>query len=163
MTEAKPTKRYRVRNYGLFADKCAGSLGDGRYIGMPPGTTGTGSVPDKASMRDTIYYVPDGLPGDTDVKAFYIVPSLLEEWDGEPRPGMVFRYNSNGERVATTSLDLPKPAGENMVCWYCQHVFSPSETTYISSAFAGEMVLAYACPDCKHAQYGVEVQTQKES
>ena len=99
MTEAKPTKRYRVRNYGLFADKCAGSLGDGRYIGMPPGTTGTGSAPDKANMREFIYYVPDGLP-DGEVKAFYIPPSHVEEWDGEPCPGMVFRFNSNGEQIA---------------------------------------------------------------
>ncbi len=101
MTEAK---RYRVCNYGLFADKCAGSLGDGRYIGMPPGTTGTGSVPAKANMRDFIYYVPDGLPNG-DVKAFYISPSMLEEWSGEPRPGMVFRYNSNGEQIAETQKE----------------------------------------------------------
>lgn len=100
MTEAKPTKRYRVRNYGLFAGKAAGSLGDGSYIGMPPGTTGTGSVPDKANMREFVYYVPDGLPEGAAIKAFYISPSLLEEWDGKPCPGMVFRYNSNGEQIA---------------------------------------------------------------
>jgi hypothetical protein len=105
MTEAKPTKRYRVRNYGLFADKCAGSLGDGRYIGMPPGTTGTGSVPAKVHMRHMIYYVPDGLPEGTAVKAFYISPSMLEEWNGEPCPGMVFRYNSNGEQIAETQKE----------------------------------------------------------
>ena len=44
-----------------------------------------------------------------------------------------------------------------ITCWNCKDEFAPEETTWVQSAFEGEMCLAYVCPKCKHPQYGVEV------
>jgi hypothetical protein len=89
----------RILPLGPFDNYRAGSLGDGRYVTLRPGTTGSISIPEPLHMQDFVLFIPDGFPQNDQVRGYYMTPSTFEPWQGDPNPCKVFRYNSNGEQV----------------------------------------------------------------